>query len=330
MITNQESKTINSLRFICIVFLVLLHTQVSHLTPSSNKLIVYIQNFSHIPFLQILFFISGFLFFYNKTDNVTNFKDWLLNIYISKLRKRVKTLLIPYFIWCVIAILYNTLVKKEPFPHSLENLVEQFWDTGDGQPIGKAMWYIKSLIVFSLLSPFYLITIRKMGHLVPIIFLIIHYYNIPITYPFFNSYIFLGGYIAIFIGSLNKVFRNFDWRLCLMTAIIIKIFEIFYDIPLPFNTIAFFIWIAALWGILYKYPVPALVASSSSFIYFVHPYFTGIRNIYIKLADVNSGISCTIVWISTALTVLLICFGLFILSKKICPKIAGVFVGDRL
>lgn len=332
MITTQESTAINSLRFICIVFLVLLHTQVSHLVPESNNSIRTIQDFVEIPFLQILFFISGFLFFYQKKDNGIRIRDWMHDAYITKLRKRIKTLLLPYLIWSVIAILYNHFIKKDPFPDTPGNFLMLFWDAGrgDGQPIGKALWYIKSLIVFSILSPIYLIAIKKLGHTVPLVFLALHYCGIGITFPFFNLYILLGAYVAIFFGSIDKILNKLGYLLCFVSGLCLKIFEIYHDIPESFTAISFILWLSALWGILYKYPVPSVVAASSSFVYFVHPYFTGIRNLYIKLADADSGISCATVWFLTAATVFLICYGLYFLAKKGFPKFAGILVGDRL
>lgn len=166
IMTKQESRAINSLRFICIVFLVLLHTQVLHLADVSiSATITKWQNLVSIPFLQILFVISGFLFFYK--SNTYSTKSWLLSVYPDKLRKRIKTLLIPYTIWCVIAIIYNYYVKHI----QVDNVVMQFWDTGSGNPVGKAMWYIRSLIVFSVLSPLYYWAIRIMRHFTILLFL---------------------------------------------------------------------------------------------------------------------------------------------------------------
>ena len=66
MIDKKESTKINTLRFICIIFLVLLHTQIGHLLTPTNTDIINIQNIINIPFLPILFFLSGYLFFSDK------------------------------------------------------------------------------------------------------------------------------------------------------------------------------------------------------------------------------------------------------------------------
>ena len=96
------SKTISYLRFPLIVGVVFIH---------SNILVVKIQGemirFDNWPFVTFImnlfstvfadvcvplfFFISGFLFFYNS--------DFTKETYLAKLKKRIKTLLVPYLIW---------------------------------------------------------------------------------------------------------------------------------------------------------------------------------------------------------------------------------------
>ena len=96
------SKTISFIRFPLIVGVVFIH---------SNMLVVNIQGtlirYDRWPIVAFLmklfsvvfadvcvplfFFISGFLFFYKP--------DFTRGVYIDKLRKRVKTLLVPYLIW---------------------------------------------------------------------------------------------------------------------------------------------------------------------------------------------------------------------------------------
>lgn len=97
MIDKKESTKINTLRFICIIFLVLLHTQIGHLLTPTNTDIINIQNIINIPFLPILFFLSGYLFFQTKEENKDrSFRDWIIYTYIYKIRRRIRTLLIPY------------------------------------------------------------------------------------------------------------------------------------------------------------------------------------------------------------------------------------------
>lgn len=86
--TLVESKAINSVRFVCIIFLVLLHTQVLHLVnPNIVGAMTKIQNFLSIPFLSILFLLSGYLFFYKEGTGIQ--QNWIRDTWVKKLKKRV-------------------------------------------------------------------------------------------------------------------------------------------------------------------------------------------------------------------------------------------------
>ena len=110
------SRTISYLRFPLIVGVVLIH---------SNMLVVNIQGnmvrydqwpvtkfvmtlfssvFADIS-VPLFFFISGFLFFYN-----TEFSK---ETYINKIKKRIRTLLVPYLIWNFVAFII-LLIEVHP------------------------------------------------------------------------------------------------------------------------------------------------------------------------------------------------------------------------
>lgn len=331
MIDKKESTKINTLRFICIIFLVLLHTQIGHLLTPTNTDIINIQNIINIPFLPILFFLSGYLFFQTKEENKDrSFRDWIIYTYIYKIRRRIRTLLIPYILWCLIAIVYNHFIKNDNWPCGITNFLIQFWDSGSGHPIGKAMWYIKTLILFSFFSPVYYILIKYLKNVILLIALFLFSFNINIDYPFFNIYLLLGSYTAIMGFSLDKIYKNFNWKICLILYLAIKILNLSMIFPTFVQSINFMLCSISLWGIITKYNIPASITMSSSFIYFVHPYFTGLRNIYITHINTTKLLNCCFVWIITAISVLLICYILFRISKRKMPKIISILIGDRL
>lgn len=288
-----------------------------------------VENFMNIPFLQILFVLSGYLFFY--THGGANRKDWIQNVWKEKLRKRIKTLLIPYIIWCLVAIIYNHFILHKVFPDSISDFFMQFWDAGAGHPIGKAMWYMKSLILFSLLSPLYYYAVKWLKHFVlVIVLLVIVCFNIPIDYPYFNVYILLGSYLAIIGLSFYDIVKSVDWRCCLAVYLLFKVLFLTgvldLNVFLPINLCCFI----GLFGLLMKYDIPPVVAASSSFVYFVHPFVQGVRNIFIRFVDTSSLSSCFCVWMLTALTVMTVCSALFFFMKRFTPKYLSVLTGDRI
>lgn len=115
--------------------------------------------------VPIYFFISGFLFFLGG--------GFTIDKYCEKLRRRVKSLLLPYIIWNAIAILLLIIVLLTPLvsmmkfgvrlDFSLSNLLSCFWHydgslagvsvTSTYAPINPPLWYIRDLIVMVVLSP---------------------------------------------------------------------------------------------------------------------------------------------------------------------------------
>lgn len=328
--TLVESKAINSVRFVCIIFLVLLHTQISHLVSSDvQNTMTSIQTFLSIPFLPILFLLSGYLFFCEK--NTVNQHNWIKNVWIIKLKKRVKTLLIPYVIWCLIAIIYNHYVKHVALPIDFLDFIRQFWNAaGGGHPIGKAMWYIKSLIIFSLFAPLYFFVIKYLKHFTLLILLVLPSFKLAIDFPFFNYYLLLGAYLSIMGFSFGYLINNLNYKLCLFVYIGLKFIRLYVEFPDVYIYIDFILCFVGLFGLFMKYNISSVLVSSSSFIYFFHPYVTGVRNIYVKFVEGINVFQYFSVWMISSITVIVICLVLFMILKRYIPNFIRILTGDRI
>lgn len=124
--------------------------------------------------LSIYFFISGYVFFLGVAD-------FTPQVYGHKLRNRVKTLLIPFIVWNVIAALVELAYFVPPLSalrpgldiadvdFSLRAIMQTFWDarhgifgnvypvTADGSgevfPQDSPLWFLRVLMVMVLLTP---------------------------------------------------------------------------------------------------------------------------------------------------------------------------------
>lgn len=100
--------------------------------------------------MPTFFVISGYLFFANVTE-------WNAKTYWGKLRRRVKTLLIPYIVW-------NLLMAIKLKTFSL-NMFWAFWTEAGKQtdwlgneqlmtaPANMPLWFLRDLMVVSVLTP---------------------------------------------------------------------------------------------------------------------------------------------------------------------------------
>lgn len=162
------SKTISFLRFPLICIVVFIHTDLSDIHMAGRQIVaageyVGYETFRH--FLQQLFLlavpaffaISGYLFF-NWQGKFT--KD----VYVRKIGKRVRTLLVPYLLWNLIVWAVNTLGPlllpslaagrgATLADYDLPRFLMAFWDTGGGKPVCIQLWFLRDLIVTCLVSP---------------------------------------------------------------------------------------------------------------------------------------------------------------------------------
>ena len=113
---DRLSKTIMFLRFPLIVAVVFIHTNLADVMINGRLLVNEGQFPIHDLFRHIItnelariavplfFFISGFLFFYHT--------DFSMKMYKQKLKKRVRTLLVPYLFWNTVVFLIFFMKKS--------------------------------------------------------------------------------------------------------------------------------------------------------------------------------------------------------------------------
>ena len=221
VMTNDEllSKTISYLRFPLTVGVVFIHFNLAKNGFSMHGIKYGLDNpdwYDHfIKFFSdvlprigvpLFFLISGFLFFYRK--------DFDGNVYKQKLRSRAKTLLVPFVLWNIIAILikashslpflasifpnanktefiftpirlFNTFFanfKNEgifvtPITDELEE-ISQF-----PYPVDGPLWYVRELMVMILLSPIIFWLIRRMGKWFVIVLGVVYFFYQALFMP---------------------------------------------------------------------------------------------------------------------------------------------------
>lgn len=114
----------------------------------------------------MFFAISGLLFF-RDVDNVRQT--------LPKLRRRIRTLLVPYLIGCVFFVLVSAAVAQVPFAAANSNgsvmgvfslpltdtLRYTFWATPEAvSPLAFQLWFLRDLMLCMLLTPLLLFVVR--------------------------------------------------------------------------------------------------------------------------------------------------------------------------
>lgn len=289
------------------------------------------------------FFISGFLFFLSKKN------------YFQKLRTRVHSLLIPYLLWNLILLTIYLIVWAFGYPqdicgrsitdYTFIDYLRLFWDrglyaNGNFAPLLCPLWYIRNLIIMSILSPILYYVVRyTRGTFILVITLwwMISYHNafIPQTILFFS----LGSYFSIFdTNPLQIVIKRKNLFLFLFT--VFAVCDIFghtaYDTPinlqlhrfsLIFNIPA--LLILADWCIRHGRN-SSLLPNAAFIVFCVHyPIVIALRKICIaKFIDAADSIHILLYFICVIIATLL-SIGIYLLMDKYLPNIKKILSGNR-
>ncbi|SNU03305.1 Acyltransferase family protein [Prevotellaceae bacterium MN60] len=181
-VSNTDSLVINWLRFPMAVLIVFMHTpflftvcegvELGLLEESAVTIHAVIAQIIAQIAVPLFFLISGYLFF-------QNLEDWENHTYLHKLKKRTKSLVIPYLVWnllfFIIPFVVVPIIRGDGFDmQSLQcrGYWRIFWDNNlygateinranifgmnmpkGGCPIDGPLWFIRDLILLNILAP---------------------------------------------------------------------------------------------------------------------------------------------------------------------------------
>lgn len=289
------------------------------------------------------FFISGFLFFLSKKS------------YEQKLWSRFHTLFVPYILWNAILLVAYLIAFAIGYPQDIngKNIADYhlidylrfFWDRGSYDngnfvPLLCPLWYIRNLLIMSLLSPllYYIIRyIRELFLLAIAIWWMTTYHNafIPQTILFFS----LGSYFSIIQINPLEVFRKgrnvflflfIALGLCDIvthtswgTPINLQIhrFALIFNIPVLF----------LLADYCSQHGVSSKLLPNAAFIVFcVHyPIVIVLRKACIsKFTDASDLTHISLYWVCVILTTLL-SLAIYIFLTRYLPKTKNILSGNR-
>ncbi len=293
--------------------------------------------------VPVFFIISGFLFFINKQD------------FSIKIKKRIKTLVIPFYAWNILFIAFYLILAHLGFlgqnnPYNNKSA----WDIfvlASGVEVGLSngtMWYIRSLFIICCLSPLIAFALKK----IPAFFLIFsmllyiltrYSYLEELAYPLMISqplaFFSFGAYIAVNKFSLEDIFSA---KKTIFALIVFIVLLSAWFLSSNKNVSSFISQIGTLCVIylivnfahnLIKRgittPEKSLLLESTFFIFAFHmlltPHFNKINvNIISKYGEVVKFMA----FIGEAVAVFAVSFVLFYISKKLCPKVLS-FINGR-
>ena len=178
ILSQKQSNNINLLKGVSILLVLFIHANIKDTIPNlddKSALGMWTQVVTRILVdnaVPMFFLVSGFLFFLRPGS------------IIEKWEKRVKTLLIPYILWCIVGfiipfILQEVLGLAHLFSgNSLKKIadfetldyIKMFWNIRNGAPILSTMWFLRDLIVIIMLTPAIRLLVKTMKWSFPLLF----------------------------------------------------------------------------------------------------------------------------------------------------------------
>ncbi len=169
---NKQSQCINALRFPLAVAVVAIHATVISVQAEGmevfNTIFHLVSDGVAKIAVPLFFAISAWLFFV---------KGWTWQGYAEKLRRRCRTLIVPYILWNTLYLIL-WYAAQELLPSLISgnytairdyrplDFLRCFWDILGGTfPINGALWFLRNLIIFNLLAPLFYYPLRHCGTL---------------------------------------------------------------------------------------------------------------------------------------------------------------------
>lgn len=341
---NQDyAEVLNSIKAIATIFVVYIHFNVFTDTGRHffNEIFIAFRHTAAVLGVPSFFFVSGFLFF------VSIKKGEFLPSFKIKIKKRLKSLLIPYLFWNLFGICLGIFYAKAGFAtensyyHGFKfcdilNFPALIWKTSGDIPL----WYIKYLFIINLFSPliyaafservnFYAKRILILA--ISVLFLIFHHVNYAETLVLFWV---IGAFCAVekidFIAIASKYFYAFFLMYAVSSAVYLYLhfscdvtlkrypFAIFFGVPMFFGLIARF-----------RIKVADIFSRNSFFIYCSHFFISTLYERKISLFyNLNTAyFTCLLVFLF-ALQIAVCIFAAELL-RKACPRFFRFINGGR-
>lgn len=347
---HMQSREVNILKATLPILVVLIHCNflpnVDGRQESIQGFVMFIRIFSYCVLslaVPAFFFLSGYLFFLNG-GNLSR-KD-----YIHKMKRRTKTLLLPYLIWNVLGLLLLA-VKMHPSLHqhfplytesdlTAKGILMGFWSLSHSPyPYDMPLWFIRNLIVVQCFAYPIGLMLRglKVYAVVPAVAAVA---LVEILWPDANAYglvhsfffFTFGGYASLSMKGTFLPVRN----LTLWTIGYLAIAGLYV---IAGGTLLYYVKTSA--GILLLgklaarqpadgFRLPPLLEKSSFFVYAFHGLFiTVTQKLTMTLCAPNSDLTAASDYIMTFIILYGVSLTAYMVLERFLPSLTHILCGGR-
>lgn len=234
MISPYTSDKIRIMSFVSIILVLYIHSGFHDfeiggmvLNESIQYIISDIIGRCAVP---LFYCISGYLFFVKVPQGIHSI--------FLKIKKRIRTLVIPYFIACSFYVVLVYLIANIPYTDKFTNspllsifknqhittiLTQTYWDP----PLAFQLWFLRDLILVVLFSPLWYLLIKRIKWGFTLFTFIISCCFPEVFGTYALLWFSIGGNLAMHPISTNRNFKQRIGIVCLIAYIIIGCYELY-------------------------------------------------------------------------------------------------------
>ena len=354
------SKTIAAVRFPMAFLVVMIHGYFSKIVINGGKAEIDFSNYLFFPKVTLLvgeiasiavpifYILSGFLFFFK----ISEFNK---ECYITKIQKRVHSLLIPYLFWNLCAALVfmlGQILVPNVFSGNSINIsdyswlewLQMFWNNaGTGYPVSSQLWFLRDLMIVVVTSPLIYLFVKYTKIVGVLLLWVLWVFNIEPNITGLNITSFflfsLGAYFSIhnvnFVTLSTHLYKKGIGILYLLILLLAIIFE--NTVYLPFlHKISISVGFFFIIGITATYLLKGgkesnFLSTSSMFIYLIHVTpIIFLKKIVIMIVQPSNDVGAILVYFFCPITMTLICLAIFWILRKYAPNFTSIITGGRV
>ena len=316
----------------------------------------------------IFFLMSGYLFFGGAWGGQTadGLKAWSWPAYGRKLRGRLRSLLVPYVVWIVLALLMHyaldAVVPAVRAGATMPSLW-QFWQDCGGwhvfydarvypsgeqwlfgyampraMPYNPPMWFLRDLIVMTLCAPLFWLVVRRL-HAVGL-WLLGALYLLQLWPPYVGPtaggvfWFCLGASVALRGGRLGDAFRPYARTAAVAAALLFVPRLVARDeFTAALSPLFALCGVAAFLGYVTErtrlLPASLLLAESGFFIFLVHPFvLVGVEGL-LRCVPLGGALWSLASYVLAVAATVAVCVALFAAMRRFTPRLLSVLSGQR-
>lgn len=360
---QYESKVIELARFILAILIVVRHSAYSEIISGGgyNSIIqVFLSHGVSSLAVPTFFLISGYLFF-------KKLEHWDWNVWLGKMKRRVMTLIVPYLCWNLIAlgIISVQLLATGAGLNGVwdfwnqNGFVRIFWDCNQvgvsdsyniigqhipgGTPIDGPLWFLRDLIVLTLLSPAIYCLCYRLGWIWICLSCALYLTRIGIPMEGFSGdgifFFSLGAFIVQKGSDMLEFFKKaIRWNIVISALLLVAMCIVFYYDKEIFRVLRYIFTLfgvsVVLWSLIpfakkYSDVTIKRYSSTSFFIFALHGLILYPLVKYpldILIIGTSDVINLTRYLITIAIT-LALCLGSYFILKQISPRTLKFITG---